>query len=136
MPLCALVFNLVKFFYLYGKKYDVIDIIGGFNDLDLSKKRMVFSVNFRGRKLIMKKHPMSPIILKKNPVFLSVTSIGDFLNLIKENEIDSLQLLSNKTKCTRKIFDHWDYPRIKIYRYCKILGETNKDYTLSWMDKF
>ena len=134
MSLYDIVFNLVKFFFLYGKKYSVIEILGGFNDVDLSKKRMVFSISFRRRKLIMKNHPMNPIILKKNPVFLSVSNIQDLLNLIKENEIENLQLLTNKTKCRNKIFDHWDYPGIKIYQYCK--REINDDYALSWMDKY
>ena len=136
MSMHDVVFNLVKFFYLFGKKYSVIEILGGFDDIDLRKNRMVFSVCFRKRQLIMKNHPISPIILKKNPVFLSVSNIEDFLNLIKENEIESLQLLKNKPKCTFKMFDHWDYPGIKIYKYCKYLKEDQPNYNLSWMDKF
>lgn len=131
-----IVFNLVRFFYLFGKKYDVIDILGGLDDIDISKKnRMIFSISFRARKVVMKNHPFSPIILRKNPVFMSVDNIHDLLNFIKENDIEYLQLITCKTQLICKIFNHSEYSRIKIYRYCKFIGEKNEDYKLSWLDK-
>lgn len=127
------VFNLIKFCYLYKHKYSSIEILGGFTDIDqcISKKRMIFLVNFRGRRFVIKNHPMNPIVLKKNPVFISVSSIIEFLDIIKDNEIENLQMLTDKQKCTCKIFD---YPGIKVYKYCK--GERNNNYTISWMDKY
>lgn len=62
------VFNLVKFFYMYGSKYNVIEILGGLGDIDISKRnRMVSSISCK--KLVMKNHPFSPIPLKKIQFF-------------------------------------------------------------------
>lgn len=109
MSLFDKIFNIVKFFYLYGNKYSVIEVIGDMNDLDFGKKRIVFLV--KTKKLVMSNFPVT---LKKYQIYMSVSKIDDFLKVIKENDISDIQLLDCKTKLSKKLFDHWDYPSIKI----------------------
>lgn len=131
MSLHDRVFDIVQFTYLKGHKYSVHEILSGIN-IDFQKKRLVFKISFHARKLIMSDFPVT---LHKATVFVSICNIEDIVKFIKENEIAELQLLDFKVKCTRKLFNHWDYPSIKIYKYCKCFDVPKEMYFVSWLDK-
>lgn len=125
-------FNAIKFVFLNRLRYDIINILDDFQDLDLSKIKLVCKVEFKKRTITMNDFP---VILRKKVVYLKITNIQDFLKVVKDNEMWSLELFDCKTVCTRKIFNHWDYPSIKLYNSCKCIEPKNNIYEVSWLDR-
>lgn len=125
-------FNAIKFVYLNRLRYDIINILNDFEDLNLLKTKLVCKIEFRNRTIVMSEFPF---ILKKKAVYLKINNIQDFLKIIKDNEIWHIELFDCKTLCTRKLFDHWDYPTIKLYDYCKCLEPKKNLYEVSWLDR-
>lgn len=50
---------------------------------------------------------------------MKLNNLNDFLDFIKCNKLDYVELFVSRTLCSGKWFNHWDLPTLKFYPYCK-----------------
>lgn len=115
-------FNAIKFVYMNRLRYDIIDILDDFSDLNLLKTKLVCEIAFRKRAIIMNDFPFS---VRKKIIYMKISNIQDFLKIIKDNDIERLEIFECKTVCSRKICNNW-HPTIKLYNSCKCLEPKKK----------
>ena len=53
-------------------------------------------------------------------VSVRAAKMYDFLVFVKTANIKYIELYITRTRCSKKMYNHWDYPSLKIYANCKI----------------
>ena len=125
-------FNAIKFVYLNRLRYELIHILDDFQDLDLQKTKLVWEVGFRKKIITINDFPVAS--RKKQSVFIKVSNMMELLKIIKENDIEEIEIFDCKTRCTRKLPHPWDNPNIKLHSSCKFLEPKKNVYKVSWID--
>lgn len=90
------------------------------NALNLTKNKTVFVFQLT---LPSQCLDMSGIMmqLKKNNFYVSVKAckLSEFFKFLRLTKVTYIEMYVSRTSCSRKWFDHWDYPSLKFYPYCK-----------------
>ena len=59
---------------------------------------------------------------KKRKIFYIVVNackLYEFLEFVRLNQLQYVELFVSKTVCSKKWFNHWDFQSLKFYPYCK-----------------
>lgn len=87
-------------------------------NLSKNKKSFVFGLTLQSEWIEMEGIQFR---LKKKKFYVSVQAckISHFLDFIKTNKVVYIEVYCSRTLCSKKWFDHWDWPSLKFYPYCK-----------------
>lgn len=60
--------------------------------------------------------------LKEPKFYISVKAckLRDFLIFVRTSHIKYIELYVSRSRCTKKMYNHWDFPSLKIYAKCKV----------------
>lgn len=100
---------------------DLNEVFDELENLNLKNKRKayVFCMTTTNNYIEMEGIPFQ---LKQPKFYVSVkvNKLKELLSFVYTSKIKYVELYLSRVSCSKKLYDHWDYPALKIYYKCKV----------------
>lgn len=90
-------------------------------NIEKNKKPLTFGVRLKSQWIQMGGIDM---IVKKTKlkifyIVVKACKLYEFLEFVRLNKLQYVEMYVSKTLCTKKWFNHWDFESLKFYPYCR-----------------